>query len=543
MAKYMKFNEDARRFMLQGVDKVASSVKVTLGPKGRNVVLQQEEGPPIIINDGGTIAQELKFKNPFENIGAELIIQVASKTNVIAGDGTTTAIVLAETMIKEGLKNITAGANPVSIRKGIESAVRAATEELKNISREVVSKELIAQVATLSSGDSKIGDIIAEAMEYVGVDGVIALENSRGFQTELKITEGTQFNQGYSSTYMVTDEKKMEAVLKNPYILITDYNIEKIQDVMPALEYAIQKNRPLLIIAKNIEEPAIGSIVYNRIKGNFNVTTVKASGFGQRQKDMLEDLAILTGGQFITKDLGLDLKSLDLNSLGTAEKIVVTKDNTTIIGSGGKKNDIEMHVNYLRERHEKTYTNSDDQIHIRDRLGKLANGIATISVGAYTEAALQEQMLRIQDALSSAHSAVEEGIVPGGGVVYFHIYKKMLNLLDALQGDEQIGMKIFLRSLEEPTRQIALNAGYSNASVIVERLKKEEAGIGFDALSGKWIDMWEKGITDPTKVSRTALQNAASVAAMFITTEASIVVRPGDEDMYSDDMSDIVDHH
>ncbi|PIC62774.1 chaperonin GroEL [Sporosarcina sp. P13] len=543
MAKYMKFNEDARSLMLQGVEKAANVVKVTLGPKGRNVVLQQEEGPPLIVNDGASIAKELKFENPFEDIGAQLLIQVASKTNMVAGDGTTTATVLAEAMITEGLKNVTAGANPVYIRKGIEKALTAATAELQSLSKEVVGKASIAQIATVSSGDSKIGDIIAEAMEYVGKDGVITLENSRGFATKLKLTEGTQLNSGYSSTRMVTDERKMEAVLKNPYILITDYSIDKIQDVISVIEYTIEKNRPLLIIAGHISDEAIGSIIFNRIKGNFDVTTIKAPGFGQRQKAMLEDLAILTGGLVITKDLGLDLKSMTMESLGNAEKVVVSKDNTIIIGSGGKRTDIEAHVNTIQELHNNSSMNPEDQKYLRERLSKLANGIATIQVGAYTDAAIQDQMLRIRDALSSTHAAVEEGIIPGGGVAYLHVYKKLIKLLDTTDGDEYVGMKLFLRALEEPVRQIALNAGYQNASVIVERLKTETDGVGFDALSGEWVDMWKQGIIDPTKVARTALQNAASVAAMFITTEASVVIRPGDEDMYSDDMSDMVHHH
>lgn len=543
MAKYMKFDEDARKLMLQGVEKVANVVKVTLGPKGRNVVLQQEVGPPLIVNDGATITKDLKLENPFENIGAQLLIQVATKTNVVAGDGTTTSIVLAEAMIKEGLKNITAGANPVYVRKGIERALTVATTKLQKLSREVQGKALIAQIATISSGNSEIGEIIAEAMEHVGKDGVITLEKSHGFTTELKVTEGTQVNSGYSSTRMVTDERKMEAILKNPYILITDYSIDELQEVLPVIEYTNEKNKPLLIIAKSISEKAVGSIIFNKIKGNLDVTTIKAPGFGQRQKAMLEDLAILTGGQVITNDIGLDLKSMSMESLGHAEKIVVSKNNTVIIGSGGKKSDIESHVNSIYEQHNNSSMNPEDQKYLRERLSKLANGIATIQVGAYTDAALQDQMLRIQDALSSTHAAVEEGIVPGGGVAYLNVYKKVIKLLDTTSGDEQVGVKLFLRALEEPVRQISLNAGYYNSSVIVEHLKTEVDGVGFDALNGEWVDMWEQGIVDPAKVTRTALQNAASVAAMFITTEASIVIKPGDEDMYSDDLSDMIHHH
>ncbi|PIC99016.1 chaperonin GroEL [Sporosarcina sp. P29] len=543
MAKYMKFDEDARKLMLQGVEKVANVVKVTLGPKGRNVVLQQEVGPPLIVNDGATITKDLKLENPFENIGAQLLIQVATKTNVVAGDGTTTSIVLAEAMIKEGLKNITAGANPVYVRKGIERALTVATTKLQKLSREVQGKALIAQIATISSGNSEIGEIIAEAMEHVGKDGVITLEKSHGFTTELKVTEGTQVNTGYSSTRMVTDERKMEAILKNPYILITDYSIDELQEVLPVIEYTNEKNKPLLIIAKSISEKAVGSIIFNKIKGNLDVTTIKAPGFGQRQKAMLEDLAILTGGQVITNDIGLDLKSMSMESLGHAEKIVVSKNNTVIIGSGGKKSDIESHVNSIYEQHNNSSMNPEDQKYLRERLSKLANGIATIQVGAYTDAALQDQMLRIQDALSSTHAAVEEGIVPGGGVAYLNVYKKVIKLLDTTSGDEQVGVKLFLRALEEPVRQISLNAGYYNSSVIVEHLKTEVDGVGFDALNGEWVDMWEQGIVDPAKVTRTALQNAASVAAMFITTEASIVIKPGDEDMYSDDLSDMIHHH
>lgn len=361
MAKYMKFDEDARKLMLQGVEKVANVVKVTLGPKGRNVVLQQEVGPPLIVNDGATITKDLKLENPFENIGAQLLIQVATKTNVVAGDGTTTSIVLAEAMIKEGLKNITAGANPVYVRKGIERALTVATTKLQKLSREVQGKALIAQIATISSGNSEIGEIIAEAMEHVGKDGVITLEKSHGFTTELKVTEGTQVNTGYSSTRMVTDERKMEAILKNPYILITDYSIDELQEVLPVIEYTNEKNKPLLIIAKSISEKAVGSIIFNKIKGNLDVTTIKAPGFGQRQKAMLEDLAILTGGQVITNDIGLDLKSMSMESLGHAEKIVVSKNNTVIIGSGGKKSDIESHVNSIYEQHNNSSMNPEDQ--------------------------------------------------------------------------------------------------------------------------------------------------------------------------------------
>lgn len=543
MAKQILFNNESRKLLLQGIEKVANAVKVTLGPKGRNVVLQQEEGLPLIVNDGESIASSLKFQNPIENLGAQMIIQTSIKTNVVAGDGTTTSTILAENMIKEGVKNIVAGTNPVYIRKGIEKAMAIAMKEIKELSREVYGMKSISQVATVSSGDKEIGNIIAKAMEYVGEDGVISLENSRGFKTELKVVEGTQFNQGYGSTYMVTDEKKMEAVLKKPYILITDYNIEKIQDILPALEYVVEQDRPILIIASAIHQNAIDSIVYNRMKGNFNATTVQMPGFGYRQKNKLEDLAVLTGGRVISKESGLSLQSMNATHFGTAEEVTVTKYSTKIIGFGGEKSDIESHVNNLQEQHDREYMNSDNQIHLRDRLSKLANGIATISVGAYTDRDIEEQMLRIQDALNSAHAAVEEGIVPGGGIAYVNIAKKMKNFINTLEKEEQVGFEIFLRALEEPTRQIALNAGYLNASNIVEKLKSEADGIGLNILNGEWVNFWDKGIIDSTKVIRTALQNAASIAAMVLTADVSIAINPGDEHLYSDDMSDFVDHH
>ncbi|BAQ08920.1 chaperonin GroEL [Sporosarcina sp. FSL W7-1349] len=524
MAKEIKFNEDARSAMLRGVDTLADAVKVTLGPKGRNVVLEKKFGSPLITNDGVTIAKEIELEDAFENMGAKLVAEVASKTNEIAGDGTTTATVLAQAMIREGLKNVTAGANPVGIRKGIEQAVLKAVEELKGISDEIESKQEIAQVAAISSGDEEVGELIAEAMERVGNDGVITIEESKGFTTELDVVEGMQFDRGYASAYMATDTDKMEAVLDNPYILITDKKITNIQEILPVLEQVVQQGKPLLMIAEDVEGEALATLVVNKLRGTFNAVAVKAPGFGDRRKAMLEDIAVLTGGQVITEDLGLDLKSTDISQLGHAAKVVVTKDNTTIVEGSGDSDQIAGRVNQIRTQLEET-TSEFDKEKLQERLAKLAGGVAVIKVGAATETELKERKLRIEDALNSTRAAVEEGIVSGGGTALVNVYSKVETLLESTEGDVATGVRIVLRALEEPVRQIANNAGLEG-SIVVDRLKREEVGIGFNAADGQWVNMMQAGIVDPTKVTRSALQNAASVAAMLLTTEAVVADLP-----------------
>ncbi|THE09619.1 chaperonin GroEL [Bacillus timonensis] len=522
MAKEIKFSEDARRAMLRGVDALANAVKVTLGPKGRNVVLEKKFGSPLITNDGVTIAKEIELEDAFENMGAKLVAEVASKTNDVAGDGTTTATVLAQAMIREGLKNVTAGANPMVVRRGIEKAVTTAVEELKAISKPIEGKESIAQVAAISSDDNEVGQLIAEAMERVGNDGVITIEESKGFSTELEVVEGMQFDRGYASPYMVTDSDKMEAVLENPYVLITDKKISSIQEILPVLEQVVQQGKPLLLIAEDVEGEALATLVVNKLRGTFNAVAVKAPGFGDRRKAMLEDIAILTGGQVITEDLGLDLKSADITQLGRASKIVVTKENTTIVEGAGESDKIAARVNNIRVQMEET-TSEFDKEKLQERLAKLAGGVAVIKVGAATETELKERKLRIEDALNATRAAVEEGIVSGGGTALVNVYNKVAAI--ELAGDEATGVNIVLRALEEPVRQIAHNAGLEG-SVVVERLKNEEIGIGFNAATGEWVNMIDAGIVDPTKVTRSALQNAASVSAMFLTTEAVIADLP-----------------
>ncbi|GAB0171482.1 chaperonin GroEL [Lysinibacillus sp. CTST325] len=524
MAKDIKFSEDARSLMLQGVDKLANAVKITLGPKGRNVVLEKKFGSPLITNDGVTIAKEIELENPFENMGAKLVAEVASKTNEIAGDGTTTATVLAQAIIREGLKNVTAGANPVGIRKGIDKAVAAALTELHAISRPVSNKEEIAQVAAISAADDEVGQLIAEAMERVGNDGVITIEESKGFTTELDVVEGMQFDRGYASHYMVTDTDKMEAVLDNPYILITDKKITNIQEVLPLLEQVVQQGRPLLIIAEDVEGEALATLVVNKLRGTFNAVAVKAPGFGDRRKAMLEDIAILSGGQVITEELGLDLKSADITSLGRAAKVVVTKDNTTIVEGVGGADAIEGRIGQIRAQLAET-TSEFDKEKLQERLAKLAGGVAVIKVGAATETELKERKLRIEDALNSTRAAVEEGIVSGGGTALLNVYAAVEKVADAEEGDVATGVKIVLRALEEPVRQIANNAGLEG-SIIVDRLKREDIGVGFNAATGEWVNMIEAGVVDPAKVTRSALQNAASVAALFLTTEAVVADIP-----------------
>ncbi len=522
MAKEIMFSEEARRAMLRGVDQLANAVKVTLGPKGRNVVLEKKFGSPLITNDGVTIAKEIELEDAFENMGAKLVAEVASKTNDVAGDGTTTATVLAQAMIREGLKNVTAGANPMGVRKGMEKAVTVAVEELKAISKPIEGKASIAQVAAISAADEEVGQLIAEAMERVGNDGVITLEESKGFTTELEVVEGMQFDRGYASPYMVTDSDKMEAVLENPYILITDKKISSIQEILPVLEQVVQQGKPLLLIAEDVEGEALATLVVNKLRGTFTAVAVKAPGFGDRRKAMLQDIAILTGGEVITEELGLDLKSANIGQLGRAAKIVVTKENTTVVNGAGDTANIEARVNQIKAQLEET-TSEFDKEKLQERLAKLAGGVAVIKVGAATETELKERKLRIEDALNSTRAAVEEGIVAGGGTALVNIYNKVAEI--QAEGDEATGVNIVLRAMEEPVRQIAHNAGLEG-SVIVERLKGVDVGTGFNAATGEWVNMIEAGIVDPTKVTRSALQNAASVAAMFLTTEAVVADKP-----------------
>ncbi|HAQ4696193.1 TPA: chaperonin GroEL [Enterococcus faecium] len=522
MAKELKFAEDARAAMLRGVDKLADTVKVTLGPKGRNVVLEKSYGSPLITNDGVTIAKEIELEDHFKNMGAKLVSEVASKTNDIAGDGTTTATVLTQAIVREGLKNVTAGANPLGIRRGIELATKAAVEELHNISTVVDSKEAIAQVAAVSSGSDKVGHLIADAMEKVGNDGVITIEESKGIETELDVVEGMQFDRGYLSQYMVTDNDKMEAVLENPYILITDKKISNIQDILPLLEQILQQSRPLLIIADDVDGEALPTLVLNKIRGTFNVVAVKAPGFGDRRKAMLEDIAILTGGTVITDDLGLELKDVTIENLGNASKVVVDKDNTTIVEGSGEKEAIEARVQLIKNQIAET-TSDFDREKLQERLAKLAGGVAVVKVGAATETELKELKLRIEDALNATRAAVEEGMVSGGGTALVNVISKV-SAVEA-EGDVATGIKIVVRALEEPIRQIAENAGYEG-SVIVDKLKNVELGTGFNAATGEWVNMVEAGIVDPTKVTRSALQNAASVSALLLTTEAVVADKP-----------------
>ena len=522
MVKDIKFAEDARSAMLRGVDVLANTVKVTLGPKGRNVVLEKAFGSPLITNDGVTIAKEIKLEDHFENMGAKLVAEVASKTNDIAGDGTTTATVLTQAIVREGLKNVTAGANPVGIRRGIELATKAAVEELHRISRPVESKEAIAQVAAISSGSAEVGELIAEAMEKVGNDGVITIEESKGIETELDVVEGMQFDRGYLSQYMVTDNDKMIATLDNPFILITDKKVSNIQEIIPLLEQIVQQGRALLIIADDVDGEALPTLVLNKLRGTFNVVAVKAPGFGDRRKAMLEDIAVLTGAQVITEDLGLELKDATLAQLGTAGKVVVSKDSTTIVEGAGSKELIANRVALIRAQAQDT-TSDFDREKLHERLAKLSGGVAVIKVGAATETELKEKKLRIEDALNATRAAVEEGIVSGGGTALVNV-QKVVDALE-LEGDLATGAKIVSRSLEEPLRQIAENAGLEG-SVIVARLKSEEKGIGYNAATDEWVNMIEAGIVDPTKVTRSALQNAASVSALLLTTEAVVADKP-----------------
>ena len=522
MSKEIKFSSDARSAMVRGVDILADTVKVTLGPKGRNVVLEKSFGSPLITNDGVTIAKEIELEDHFENMGAKLVSEVASKTNDIAGDGTTTATVLTQAIVREGIKNVTAGANPIGIRRGIEAAVAAAVEALKNNAIPVANKEAIAQVAAVSSRSEKVGEYISEAMERVGKDGVITIEESRGMETELEVVEGMQFDRGYLSQYMVTDSEKMVADLENPYILITDKKISNIQEILPLLESILQSNRPLLIIADDVDGEALPTLVLNKIRGTFNVVAVKAPGFGDRRKAMLEDIAILTGGTVITEDLGLELKDATIEALGQAARVTVDKDSTVIVEGAGNPEAISHRVAVIKSQIETT-TSEFDREKLQERLAKLSGGVAVIKVGAATETELKEMKLRIEDALNATRAAVEEGIVAGGGTALANVIPAVAAL--ELTGDEATGRNIVLRALEEPVRQIAHNAGFEG-SIVIDRLKNAELGTGFNAATGEWVNMIEEGIIDPVKVSRSALQNAASVASLILTTEAVVANKP-----------------
>ena len=519
MAKEILFAEDARRAMIRGVDKLADTVKVTLGPKGRNVILEQKFGAPQIINDGVSIAKEIELEDKFENMGARLVAQVASRTNDVAGDGTTTATVLAQAMIREGNKNIVAGANPITIRRGIERAVKVAVEALKANSKPIEGKESIANVAAISAADEEIGKLIAEAMDRVGNDGVITLEESKGFETTMDIVEGMQFDRGYLSSYMVTDTDKMEAVLDNPYILVTDSKVGTLQDILPILEQLVQTGRPMIIIADDIENEALAALVVNKLRGTFNVVAVKAPGFGDRRKRMLEDISILTGAQLITEELGLDLKNTTLDQCGRAGRVIVTKDHTTIVEGTGSQIDIQARIAQIRAELENT-TSEFDKEKLLERLAKLSGGVAVIKVGAATETELKERKLRIEDALNATRAAVQEGIVAGGGTAYMNIYNDVAKI-EAI-GDEATGVQIVLKALEAPIRQIAENAGIEG-SIIVYKLKELDPGFGYNAATDEFVDMFKSGIVDPTKVTRSALQNAASISASFLTAEAAVV--------------------
>ena len=520
MAKQLLFAEEGRRKLEKGVNTLADAVKVTLGPKGRNVVLDKKFGSPTITNDGVTIAREIELEDPFENMGAQLVKEVATKTNDVAGDGTTTATVLAQAMIREGLKNVAAGANPMIIKKGIEKAVVTAVDTIKEIAKPIEDQDSIAQVASISAGDEEIGKLIAEAMDKVGKEGVITVEESQTFGTTLETEEGMQFDRGYVSPYMVTDTERMEAVLDDPYILITDKKITSVQDMLPVLEKVLQAGKPLLIIAEDLEGEALATLVVNKLRGTLNVVAVKAPGFGDRRKAMLGDIAVLTGGQVVSEDVGMKLENTNLNMLGHADKVRVTKENTTIVGGRGSADGIKGRINQIRAEMEDT-TSDYDKEKLQERLAKLVGGVAVIKVGAATETELKEKKHRIEDALSATRAAVEEGIVPGGGTTLIYAAKKLEALEAEATGDLKTGIRIVRKSLSEPLKQIAQNAGLEGA-VIVEHVANLPFGQGFNALSGEYVDMIKAGIVDPTKVTRSALQNAASVASMVLTTESAV---------------------
>ena len=525
MAKQLKYGEEARRALEKGINALADTVKITLGPKGRNVVLDKKFGAPLITNDGVTITKDVELEDPFENMGAQLVKEVATKTNDIAGDGTTTATLLAQALVREGLKNVAAGANPMVLKKGIMDATAKAVEKLIQISKPIESRQAIANVAAISSGDEAIGELIADAMEKVGKDGVITIEESKTMKTELSIVEGMQFDRGYASAYMVTDSDKMEAVLDDPYILITDKKISSIQEIISLLEGVVQQGKKLLIIAEDVEGEALATLVLNKLRGTFTCVAVKAPGFGDRRKAMLQDIAILTGGQVITEELGLDLKEATVDMLGRARQVKVDKDNTVIVEGAGDPSEIKARINSIRSQIEDT-TSDYDREKLQERLAKLAGGVAVVHVGAATEIEMKERKLRIEDALAATRAAVEEGIVPGGGTALMSAYKPVAEFIKTLSGDVKTGANIVLRALEEPVRQICSNAGV-DGSVAVEKIKtSKKVGFGYDAAKDEYCDMAERGIIDPTKVTRSALQNAASVAAMVLTTESLVTDLP-----------------
>ena len=528
MAKQLKYGEEARRALESGMNQLANTVKITLGPKGRNVVLDKKYGAPLITNDGVTIAKEIELEDPFENMGAQLVREVATKTNDVAGDGTATATLLAQAIVHEGMKNVAAGANPMGIKHGIEAAVNEAVEGLKKISKPVENKQAIAQVASISAGDEKVGVLISDAMEKVGNDGVITIEESKTMKTELNVVEGMQFDRGYASAYMVTDTDKMEAVLDNPYILITEKKISNIQEILPVLEAVVQQGRKLLIIAEDVEGEALATLVVNKLRGTFTCVAVKAPGFGDRRKAMLQDIAVLTGGQVISEELGMELKETTVDQLGTARQVKVDKENTTIVEGAGDPSEIKARISSIRAQIEET-TSEYDKEKLQERLAKLAGGVAVIAVGAATEVEMKEFKLRIEDALNATRAAVEEGIVPGGGVALLNVIPAVKALAAKAEGDYKTGVNIVLRALEEPVRQIAINAGV-DGSVVVENVKRsKKPGYGYDAKLDEYGVMTDRGIIDPTKVTRSALQNAASIAAMVLTTESLVCDIPAPE--------------
>ncbi|MDU5185542.1 chaperonin GroEL [Finegoldia magna] len=527
MAKQIKFSDDARKSMVEGINKLSDTVKVTLGPKGRNVVLDKEYGAPLITNDGVSIAREIELEDEYENMGAQLVKEVATKTNDVAGDGTTTATLLAQAIIREGLKNLAAGANPIVLQKGIKKAVEKSVEAIKARSHSVTTKEEIANVGSVSAADETIGKLIAEAMEKVGNNGVITVEESKSMGTTLNVVEGMEFDRGYVSPYMVSDSDKMVAAMEDPFILVTDRKITNIQDILPLLEQVVQQGKPLFIIAEDVEGEALATLVLNKIRGTFNCVAVKAPGFGDRRKEMLEDICILTGAQLITEDLGIELKDASFDMLGRARKVNVSKDKTTIVDGNGDQSKIEERINQIQNRIPETDSEYDRE-KLQERLAKLSGGVAVIEVGAATETELKERKLRIEDALAATRAAVEEGIVAGGGTILLDILEEVEKLVDDVEGDEKTGVKIILKALEEPVKQIAINAGI-DGSVIVENVKNKDKGIGFDAYKGEYVDMLKAGIVDPTKVTLSALQNAASVASLLLTTEAAVVTIKKDE--------------
>ena len=527
MAKDILFGEDARKALEKGVNTLADTVKVTLGPKGRNVVLDKKFGAPLITNDGVTIAKEIELECPFENMGAQLVKEVATKTNDVAGDGTTTATLLAQALVHEGLKNIAAGANPMIVRKGIQKAVDCASDFILSVSKKVNGKEDIARVASISAADEKVGNLIADAMEKVTSDGVITVEESKTAETYSEVVEGMQFDRGYISPYMVTDTDKMEAVLDDAYILITDKKISNIQDILPLLEQIVNQGKKLVIVAEDIEGEALATLLVNKLRGTFTCVAVKAPGFGDRRKEMLKDIAVLTGGEVITEELGYDIKETQLSQLGRARQVKIQKENTIIVDGAGDPEEIKARVSQIKVQIEET-TSDFDREKLQERLAKMAGGVAVIKVGAATETEMKEMKLRIEDALAATKAAIEEGIVPGGGTTYINATKEVAKLIDTLAGDEKTGAQIVLKALEEPVKQIAKNAGLEG-SVIVEKVRESDASIGFNALTEEYVDMMKSGIVDPTKVTRSALKNAASVAAMVLTTESLVADKPEPE--------------